>query len=164
MSHELYDKLLDHSSSISFQSDFSFDDKISLLVTIIEHRMPDVSWHDYFTPNQSDYLHKVPSWFKLYWLISSYDIGLLFLDDAVQSIIGDMMILGNLVYDPKYHPGVKCDTKENIFSNDAILGSCVYDKHVLIPCPYDKYKDHIINIKKENQSSPEDILFRGIKR
>ena len=158
----LYNKLVikmpnDH----NFNSDqmFNFDNTMLLLMTLIAHR---------FDPNKEDTFEsyaqfsKVPSWLKLYWLISNFELKLLFMDDAYQSIVGDMLILGNLVYDEENKPAVKSDKEENVV--DINEESCVFESHLLSVIPYDKYRSFRADIKAESESSAEEVMFKGITR
>ena len=84
------------------------------------------------------------------------------MDDAYQSIVGDMLILGNLVYDEKNKPAVKFDIWDNLVE---ISGeSCVFESHLLSVIPYPDYRKCRDNIKAESESSAEEVMFKGITR
>ena len=170
MDDSLYDKLVrniptDHNFH-SYQK-LNFDQMMLLLMILIEHRIGTFNENDVKLVNQfsslstEEYDH-VPSWLKLYSLISNFNLKLLFMDDAYQSIVGDMLILGNLVYDEKNKPAVKFDIWDNLVE---ISGeSCVFESHLLSVIAYPDYRKCRDNIKAESESSAEEVMFKGITR
>ena len=160
----LYEKLV---NSVSDQKqEMTFDDKMCLLITFIQYRIEenedDFVWNEYMTIAQSSHLACVPSWLKLYWLLSYYELKMLFMDDAYQSVVGDMLILGNLVYDERNAPSVKSDEEKNLVPINP--ASCIYETHSITVTPFENYNLCLKTIKQEEESSVEEVFFKGMNR
>ena len=163
MDESLYDKLvrnMPNDPDLNSDQMFNFDQMMLLLMTLIAHRSGTNNEDTVELDGKFDY---VPSWLKLYWFLSNFELKLLFMDDAYQSIVGDMLILGNLVYDDENKPAVKSDKLKNLVS--IMNGeSCVFESHLLSVIPYHDYSLCRDSIQAEAESSAEEVMFKGITR
>ena len=137
-----------------------FDKKIS-------HLSDDSDLNDY-VEYISEYteLTDLSPWMNLYFFIQRFRVGMLFFNKEVQSVVDDMTILGNLVYDGECHPGIIIDSIKNYKVPLELLKGM--RRHNLQLCNVQEKEvfevEIIATTEEKRKGSVTDILFLGVKR